>query len=84
MASEALDLSEGNGGESLAELNGFEGYLGLDKVLSLRSEDFFSVVTAFAPSFLASPCLLSPSAPSSVSTFTVLLSTPTALLAVHS
>lgn len=59
----------------------------MDKFLSLRGEDeedVFSVTIAFAPSFLAPPCLLSPSARPSISTLTVLLSAPTALLAVHS
>lgn len=83
MASKVLDLSEGVRGERLTELNGFEEWLALDEVLSLRSEDGFSVATAFAPSFLAPPSLLSPSAPPLTSTFTVLLSAPTALLAVH-
>lgn len=82
-----LDRSKGDGWESLGELNGFEGWLGMDKLLSLWSEDEgvgFSVATAFASSFLAPPCLRSPSAPPSISTLTVLLSAPTALLAVHS
>lgn len=68
------------------ELNGLEGLLGMAKVLSLKSDDDgdgFSVAT-FPPSFLVSPCLLSSSAPPLISTLTVLLSAPTALLAVHS
>lgn len=66
--------------EILAELSGFVGRLGVDKFLSLWSEDEdngFSVTTVFAPS------LFSPSARPSVTILTVLLSAPTALLAEH-
>lgn len=77
-----LDLSKGDGGESLGELSGFEGWLG--SFWSDSEGDGFSVATAFAPSFIAPPCLLSPSGPLSSSTLTVLLSAPTALIAVHS
>lgn len=87
MSGKVLDLSKGNGGESLGELNGFEGWPGMDKVLSLWSDDegdAFSVATTFAPSFIAPPCVLSPSGPLSSCTLTVRLSAPTALLAVHS
>lgn len=87
MIGKVLDLSKGNGGESLGELNGFEGCLGMEKVLfSLieDGEDVFSVGTSFASSFLDPPCLLSPSVSPFISTLTVLLSAPTALLAVHS
>lgn len=44
--------SKGNGGESLGELTGLEGRLGVDKFLSLwgeDEEDVFSVTIAFAP-----------------------------------
>lgn len=64
----------------------FEDWLGVDKFLFLwgkDEEDVFSVTSAFAPSFLPSPSLLSPSAVPSISTLTVLLSAPTALLALH-
>lgn len=61
-------------------MNGLEGLLGMEKVLSLEDEDGFSVATAFAPSFLPPPCPLS----ASISTFTILLWAPTALLAMHS
>lgn len=87
MSSKVLDLSRGDGGWGLEKFNGFEGLLGMDTLLSLWSEDEgdgFSVAAAFAPSFLTPPCVLSPSAPPSISTLTVLLSAPTALLAVHS
>lgn len=77
-----LELSEGDGGEDLVELNGCDRWLWRVRVLSLMTEDegdgFF-----VAPPFLSSPCLLSP-APLSTSTLTVLLSVPTLLLAVHS
>ncbi len=39
MSCKVLDLSKGDGGESLGELNGFEGWLGMDKPLSLWRED---------------------------------------------
>ena len=87
MRGKVLDLLESNGGESLEELNGFMGCLGMDKVLSLLSEDEgegFSVATTFASSLAAPPSFLPPSTPPSISTLTVLLSAPTALLAVHS
>ena len=86
MSGKVLALSKGDGGESPGEFNGFEGWLGTDKGLSLWGEDErggFSVATAFSPSFLAPSFLPSPSAPS-ISTLTVLLSAPTALLAEHS
>lgn len=81
--SDVLDFSEGY----LGELNGFEGWLEILRPVSLMSEDEeggLSVATAFSPSCLTSPCLLSPSAPPSIFNFTVLLSVPIALLAVHS
>lgn len=59
--------------------------MGIDNVLSLCSEDEregFSVLILFIPSFPAS--LFSPSAMTSICIVTVLLSAPTALLAVHS
>ena len=82
-----LDLSACNGGGSLGELNVFVGLLGKNKVLSLLSEyvgDGFSTATAFVSSFPAPASLVLPPAPPSTLTLTVLLSAPTALLAVHS
>ena len=35
VSGKVLALSKADGGESLAELNGFEGWLGMEKVLSL-------------------------------------------------
>lgn len=69
----------GNKGESLLELIGLEERLEEDKFLSLwrdGDEDDLSTVPL--------PCLISLSADMSIFTLTVLLSAPTALLAVHS
>lgn len=64
-----LDRSEGDGGENLLELSLSEGWTGTVRVLSLKSEDEGDSFSVVA---------------ATVSTLTVLLSAPTALLAVHS
>lgn len=87
MIGKVLDLSASNGGESIGGLTGFVGWLGMSKVLPLLSEyegNCFSIATAFVSPFPVPPPLLPPSAPPSILTLTVLLSAPTALLAVHS